>query len=48
VSPSTRGCDAGGSGETDGRYTAYAGITLDVLVIYALTVHGKETKAEYG
>ena len=22
-------------------------ITLDVLVIYALTVHGKETKAEY-
>jgi hypothetical protein len=24
------------------------GITVDVLVIYALTVHGKETKAEYG
>jgi hypothetical protein len=22
-------------------------ITLDILVIYALTVHGKETKAEY-
>ncbi len=22
-------------------------ITVDILVIYALTVHGKETKAEY-
>jgi hypothetical protein len=37
-----------GSWESDDRHTACAGIAIDVLVIYALTVHGKETKAEYG
>lgn len=43
-----RGCEARGSGESDGRHTACAGaITVDVLVIYVLTVHGKETKADY-
>ena len=28
--------------------TAGAGIAIDVIVIYALTVHGKKIKAEYG
>ena len=47
VSPSIPGCDARGSRELDGR-TGCAGISVDVLVIYALAVSDKETTAEDG